>query len=128
MSTGIRDLLPSVPCPTLGSALLSLATPLIKDTASEVGGSSYSNVHQMADLKPSTVAPGGRRLHLGEGMPLERMMETQWRWGVLLRKGPLASVGTKHRTHLTYQTTYGAIPKWDHLGRRAGVPESMCGK
>lgn len=31
MSTGIRDLLPSVPCPTLGSALLSLATPLIKD-------------------------------------------------------------------------------------------------
>lgn len=30
VSTGIRDLPPSVPCPTLGSALLSLATPLIR--------------------------------------------------------------------------------------------------
>lgn len=97
-----------------------------KDTASEVGGSSYGNVHQMADLKPSTVAPGGERLHLGEGMPLERrMMETKWRWRVFLRKGPLASVGPKHRTCLTHQTTHGAILKRDNLGRRAGS-QKVC--
>lgn len=83
----------------------------------------------MADLKPSTVAPGGGRLHSGEGMPLERrMIETKWKWGVLLRKGPLASVGPKHRTRLAHHTTHGAILKRDHPRRRAGVPESMYGK
>lgn len=33
--------------------------------ATEGGGSSYDSVHQMADLKPSTAAPRGGRLHLG---------------------------------------------------------------
>lgn len=40
--------------------------------ASEGGGSSYSNVHQMADLKTRTAAPGGGKQHLCEEVPLER--------------------------------------------------------
>lgn len=40
--------------------------------ASEGGGSSYGNVHQMADLKPRMAASGGGRQNLSGEAPLER--------------------------------------------------------
>ena len=52
MSTELRVLPAPALCPILGSVPLPLAS------ASEGGGSSYGNVHQMADLKPRMAAPG----------------------------------------------------------------------
>lgn len=68
---GLENCLPSAQSnPGICAALSGQASE--KSMASEGGDSSYGNVHQMAELQPRTAAPGGRRQHLGEAVPLRR--------------------------------------------------------
>lgn len=97
--------------------------------ASEGGGSSYDNVHQMADLKPSTAAPRGGDLTWVSVFEKGESDEDEVEMGEsCCGKEPLALVEPKDRTHLTHQSTHGANLKRDGLGRRAGAQEVCVGR
>lgn len=56
----------------LHSPALCGSVPLPLASASEGGGSSYGNVHQIAGLKSRMALPEAGKQHLGEEAPLER--------------------------------------------------------